>query len=429
MNIRNLDIVIGIQWGDEGKGKVVDFISNNYAIIARFQGGPNAGHTIKFDDKKFILHTIPSGIFNKNIINIIGTNVVIDPCLLVNEINTLMDAKLTDSLLSNLYISKTATLIIPTHKMLDKACEASKETQIGSTLKGIGPAYTDKTARIALKIQDIFNPNFKTIYECLKTKHEFLLKQYDYNYKDELLTLEKDFFASIAKLKDIQIIDTELMINKYLSDGEKVLAEGAQGSLLDINYGSYPYVTSSNTISAGACIGLGVAPTRVNNIIGVIKAYSTRVGMGPFLTEIHGKEAVELQQMGQEIGATTGRIRRVGWLDIPSLKYAITINGTTELILTKADVLSYLDKIPVCTKYINTTNNKEIDILPQNNLVDGFKPHYEYLDSWKSEITSITKKRDLPKALINYIDFIETYLKTPITYVSVGPSREQIIKL
>lgn len=429
MNIRNLDIVIGIQWGDEGKGKIVDFISNNYSIIARFQGGPNAGHTIKFDDKKFILHTIPSGIFNKNIINIIGNNVVIDPCLLVNEIHTLGDAKAAASLLTNLYISKTAVLIIPTHKLLDKACEASQETQIGSTLKGIGPAYTDKTARTAIKIQDIFNPNFKDIYETLKNKHEFLLKQYDYNYKDELLKLEKDFFDCIIKLKDMQIVDTELMINKYLENGKKVLAEGAQGSLLDINYGSYPYVTSSNTISAGACIGLGVAPTRINNIIGVIKAYSTRVGKGPFLTEIHGNQATELQQTGQEIGATTGRIRRVGWLDIPSLKYAVMINGTTELILTKADVLSYLDKIPVCTKYIDTSTNKEIDILPQNNLLGNLKPHYEYLDGWKREITNITKKPDLPKALINYIDFIESHLKTPIKYVSVGPSREQIIKL
>ena len=413
-----VDVLLGLQWGDEGKGKIVDVLTNNYDIIARFQGGPNAGHTLEFDGIKHVLHTIPSGIFHKGIINLIGNGVVIDPVIFENEIKSINKLNLE---ISELYISKKAHLILPTHKLLDAASEHAKgKHKIGSTLKGIGPTYMDKTGRNGLRVGDLNAKDFKEKYNKLKNKHIQLLKFYDFNYKLE--ELEQDWFNSLETLKDFKHIDSEHFIHKSIKEGKKILAEGAQGTLLDIDFGSYPFVTSSNTITAGACTGLGVAPNQISDVFGIFKAYCTRVGSGPFPTELDNEIGKHLGKVGNEFGATTGRARRCGWIDLPALKYAININGVTQLMMMKSDVLSGIDKIKVCTHYLN--NNNEIDYLPfedNNNL----KPVYKELKGWKMNLMSIKGLSEAPKEVHDYIKYLENELQIPIKIISVGPDRKQ----
>jgi adenylosuccinate synthase len=419
-----LDILLGLQWGDEGKGKIVDVLASDYNIICRFQGGPNAGHSLEFNNIKHVLHTIPSGVFRPETINIIGNGVVIDPVIFQKEIVAL--EKMGVTIKKNLFISKRAHLILPSHRILDAASEASKgKTKIGSTLKGIGPTYMDKTGRNGIRVGDILNPNFKDIYRNLTNKHKDILKQYDYDYN--LDEYESSWFEGIETLKSFQIIESEHVINKYLDEEKKMLAEGAQGTLLDIDFGSYPFVTSSNTICAGACTGLGVAPTRIGKVFGVFKAYCTRVGSGPFPTELEDAVGEQLRQQGHEFGATTGRPRRCGWMDLPALKYSIMINGVTNLIVTKADVLSNFKTIKICTHYL--LNGKPIDFLPYE-INEPLVPVYKEMKGWEKDITTCTSYDELPNEFIDYLKYIETEVKVPITIISVGPDRKQtIIKL
>jgi adenylosuccinate synthase len=416
-----LDVLLGLQWGDEGKGKIVDVLAPNYDVIARFQGGPNAGHTLEFNDIKHVLHTIPSGVFRPETINIIGNGVVIDPVIFMKEIEEL--SKLNVDLTKNLFISKRAHLILPSHRILDAASEAAKgKTKIGSTLKGIGPTYMDKTGRNGLRIGDIINQEFKEKYNALTNKHKDLLKQYDFDYN--LSEYEETWFKGIELIKQFRLIESEHEINKYLNEEKLILAEGAQGTLLDIDFGSYPFVTSSNTICAGACTGLGIAPNKIGNVIGIFKAYCTRVGSGPFPTELENTEGETLRKQGHEFGATTGRPRRCGWLDLPALKYAVMLNGVTELIVTKADVLTGFETIKVCTHYI--LNGKEINYLPYE-INEPIEPIFKEFKGWKIDISKIDKFENLPNEFKEYLIYIEKEVNVPIKVVSVGPNREQTI--
>ena len=415
------DILLGLQWGDEGKGKIVDVLTKKYDIIARFQGGPNAGHTLEFDGIKHVLHTIPSGIFHKGVTNLIGNGVVIDPIIFQNEIENI---EKLDIEYSELLISKKAHLILPTHKLLDAASEKAKgKLKIGSTLKGIGPTYMDKTGRNGLRVGDISLPKFKEKYTALKNKHIQLLNFYDYSYSLE--ELENQWFKSLEILKKFKHIDSEHYINQQIKAGKKILAEGAQGTLLDIDFGSYPYVTSSNTTAAGACTGLGIAPNKINEVFGIFKAYCTRVGSGPFPSELFDDIGEKIGKVGNEFGATTGRPRRCGWIDIPALKYAIHINGVTKLMMMKADVLSGINKIKACIGYTNN-DGKKIDYLPFENS-DNLKPIYKEIEGWKEDLTNLNDLDNAPQALHNYINWLEKTLETPITIVSVGPNRTQTL--
>ncbi len=416
-----VDVLLGLQWGDEGKGKIVDVLTPKYDIIARFQGGPNAGHTLEFNNIKHILHTIPSGVFRKDQINIIGNGLVLDPIVFKKEIDAL--DKLGVDLSSRLFISKKAHLILPSHKILDAASEAAKgKTKIGSTLKGIAPTYMDKTGRNGLRVGDIDSKDFFEKYQFLKLKHKELLKLYDFEFNIE--ECESDWFDGIKAMKKFGFVDSEHLINKYLKENRTILAEGAQGTLLDIDFGSYPYVTSSNTVCAGACSGLGVAPNKIGQVFGIFKAYCTRVGSGPFPTEEKNVIGKILRDKGKEYGATTGRPRRCGWLDIPALKYSIMLNGVTQLFMTKADVLSGFSKIKVCTKY--EVGGKEIDYLP-HDLYQVSKPLLTEINGWEKDISQTSSKEELPVELIDYLSFIEKEVGIPITIVSIGPDRSQII--
>ncbi|MBP7808758.1 MAG: adenylosuccinate synthase [Bacteroidia bacterium] len=417
------DVLLGLQWGDEGKGKIVDVLTPEYDIIARFQGGPNAGHTLEFNGIKHVLHTIPSGIFHPTALNIVGNGVVIDPVIFKKEIDALV--KMGVDVKAKLLISKRAHLILPTHRLLDAASEASKgKNKIGSTLKGIGPTYMDKTGRNGLRVGDVERHDFKEKYNALVEKHKQLLSFHNYEYN--LAELEPAWFEGIEALKQLQLIESEHYLNNALAAGKKVLAEGAQGSLLDIDFGSYPFVTSSNTVCSGACSGLGIAPNRIGNVIGIFKAYCTRVGSGPFPTELEDEVGEKIRQIGREFGSTTGRARRTGWLDIPALKYAIMINGVTELIMMKADVLSDFDTLKICTHY--TYNGKVIDYLPYDIDPKYLTPVYEEVKGWGCDLTQFTEKEQMPKELLSYIKYIESAVKTPITIVSIGPDRKQTIK-
>ena len=414
------DVLLGLQWGDEGKGKIVDVLTPKYDIIARFQGGPNAGHTLEFEGIKHVLHTIPSGIFRENVINIIGNGVVIDPIILKHEIEEL--EKLNVDVTKKLLISKKAHLILPTHKLLDKASEKAKgKLKIGSTLKGIGPTYMDKTGRNGLRVGDILSRNFSEKFLRLKDKHFQLLN----DIEDDYAIMEKEFLESIEFLKRFEHIDSEHYLNNAIKNGKKVLAEGAQGTLLDIDFGTYPFVTSSNTISAGTCTGMGVAPNKINNIIGIFKAYCTRVGSGPFPTELSDDIGQKMRDIGHEYGATTGRERRCGWIDLPALKYAIMINGVTELCMMKADVLDSFEEIKVCTHY--KINGEEFDYFPFEIGKDTI-PVYKSLKGWNTDITNLIDQNNLPKDLLDYIHFLEAELEVPIKIVSVGPNRSATIK-
>ena len=415
------DVLLGLQWGDEGKGKIVDVLTPGYDIIARFQGGPNAGHTLEFDGIKHVLHTIPSGIFRKGVKNVIGNGVVIDPIILKQEIDKL--TSLGVNVNEQLLVSKKAHIILPTHKLLDKASEIAKgEKKIGSTLKGIGPTYMDKTGRNGIRVGDLFEKNFKNKYDALVAKHSTLLNFH--NMRVDLDELEKDFFQGVELIKSLTAIDSEHYLNNALKDGKKVLAEGAQGTLLDIDFGTYPFVTSSNTITAGTCTGLGIAPNRIGKIIGIFKAYCTRVGSGPFPSEQDNETGERIRQLGHEFGATTGRERRCGWIDLPALKYAIMINGVTELSMMKADVLDQFDKIKVCTHYIH--KGEKIDYFPYN-IDESVEPICIEFDGWNTDLTSSTESDTFPAELTNYINFLEDELETPISIISVGPDRKQTI--
>lgn len=416
-----MDVLLGLQWGDEGKGKIVDVLTPKYDVIARFQGGPNAGHTLEFEGIKHVLHTIPSGIFRKNAINIVGNGVVIDPIIFKKEITAL--DKLNVDASATLKISKKAHLILPTHRLLDAASEAAKgNSKIGSTLKGIGPTYMDKTGRNGLRVGDFLTAKFKEKYNFLKEKHEQILKQF--GAESVSVEVENEWFESLETLKRFELIDSEQYINNKLKAGESVLAEGAQGSLLDIDFGSYPFVTSSNTVCAGACTGLGVAPNRIGNVIGIFKAYCTRVGSGPFPTELFDETGEDLCRIGNEYGSTTGRKRRCGWLDIPALNYAIMINGVTELNMLKTDVLDSFDTIKVCTQY--RVNGELTDQMPFD-LTETVEPVYIEMKGWKTDLTGFTNGEPLPSELKDYIAFIEKQTGVSISVVSVGPDREQTL--
>ncbi|MEK7720235.1 MAG: adenylosuccinate synthase [Bacteroidota bacterium] len=419
-----VDVLLGLQWGDEGKGKVVDVLTPRYDVITRFQGGPNAGHTLEFNNIKHVLHTIPSGIFRGDKINIIGNGVVIDPSIFKKEIQSLKNIGF--DLTKTLYISKKAHLILPTHRLLDAASEAAKgASKIGSTLKGIGPTYKDKIGRDGLRIGDILN-NFKEKYDHRVAQHiELLTKFYHFDYKQALHDYEKEWFEGIEVIKQFQLIDSEHFINDQLLAGKSIIAEGAQGTMLDIDFGSYPYVTSSNTITAGACTGLGIAPNKIGKVYGIFKAYCTRVGSGPFPTELLDETGETLRKIGNEFGSTTGRPRRCGWLDLVALRYAIMIDGVTDLIMMKADVMDHFETIKICTAY--SIDGKLTKNFP-NEIDDQVIPVYEELEGWKTDLTGVDQTSKFPEALTRYIHFIEEYLSVPITIVSVGPNRSQTIE-
>jgi adenylosuccinate synthase len=418
-----VDVVLGLQWGDEGKGKIVDVLTPNYDIIARFQGGPNAGHTLEFEGIKHVLHTIPSGIFRENVLNIVGNGVVIDPVILRKEIEKL--APFNIDIKNHLLFSKKAHLILPSHRLIDQASEAAKgKFKIGSTLKGIGPTYMDKTGRNGLRVGDIFLHNFKEKYDHLVEKHTGILKHYE-GFEYNLAEMENEWFAAIELLRSLTCIDSETFIDNALREGKSILAEGAQGTLLDVDFGTYPYVTSSNTITAGTCTGLGVAPNKIGRVIGIFKAYCTRVGSGPFPTELFDADGEKIRVEGNEYGSTTGRERRCGWIDLPSLKYAIMINGVTELTMMKSDVLSCFSTIKVCTHYL--LNGKKIDYLPFDIENMKVEPYYEELKGWNCDLTKLNSMKDAPKELLAYIAFLEEQLEVPITSISVGPDREQTL--
>jgi len=418
-----VDVLLGLQWGDEGKGKIVDVLTPKYDIIARFQGGPNAGHTLEFEGVKHVLHTIPSGIFREGVINLIGNGVVIDPVIFREELRKLEPFKI--NLRERLIISKKAHLILPTHRLLDAASEASKgKNKIGSTLKGIGPTYMDKTGRNGLRVGDIFSPNFKEKYDALVEKHKAMLDRYE-GFTYDISELEPNWMEALESIRSLEAVDSEQYLNTALKNGKKVLAEGAQGTMLDIDFGTYPFVTSSNTVTAGTCTGLGIAPTRIGNVIGIFKAYCTRVGSGPFPTELEDETGEAIRKEGHEFGATTGRPRRCGWVDLPALKYAIMINGVTELSMMKADVLSIFDEIKVCTHYI--IDGKEYDYFPYDVNDLEVTPVYETLPGWHTDLTQLGDFEDAPKELKDYVVYLEQKLEVPITVVSVGPDRKQTL--
>jgi len=425
-----VDVLLGLQWGDEGKGKIVDVLTPKYDIIARFQGGPNAGHTIIFDNKKFVLHTIPSGIFNDNSINIIGNGVIIDPFILQKEINTLIESEI--DVANKLLISRKAHLILPTHRLLDAVYENAKgANKIGSTLKGIGPCYTDKTSRNGIRVGDIESANFNKKYNDTKNKHLNIIKQYDANYENITIDgkkykeYEKLWFTALEELKKIKKINSEYYINEQLAAGKKILAEGAQGTLLDIDFGSYPFVTSSNTTAAGVCTGLGIAPGNIGSVFGIFKAYCTRVGSGPFATELFDNDGDKLRKIGNEFGSTTGRPRRCGWLDIPSLKYAIMLNGVTELMMMKSDVMNEFEQIKAAINY--SYSGKVTNELPFNEANEAVVPIYKTLAGWNTEIKEGITNKELPLELNNYIKFIEDSVGVPIKLVSYGPDRKETL--
>lgn len=419
------DVLLGLQWGDEGKGKIVDVLTPMYDIIARFQGGPNAGHTLEFEGIKHVLHTIPSGIFRSNVVNIIGNGVVIDPVIFRGEIEKMQPYGIDFK--KRLLISKRAHLILPTHRLLDAASESSKgKDKIGSTLKGIGPTYMDKTGRNGLRIGDLFDSNFKKKYDTLVAKHVDILKRYS-DFQFNLNELEGPWFEAIELLKKFQAIDSEIFLNNALKEGKKILAEGAQGTMLDIDFGTYPFVTSSNTVTAGTCTGLGIAPTRIGNVIGIFKAYCTRVGSGPFPTELLDDTGEQMRKVGNEFGSTTGRPRRCGWIDLPALRYAIMINGVSELTMMKADVLSVFNTINVCTHYL--IDGVRYDYFPYDIIDKEVIPVYEELQGWGTDLTGLTDYDQAPEALKNYVRYLEQKLEVPVTVVSVGPDRKQTLKV
>ncbi|MCY4253124.1 MAG: adenylosuccinate synthase [Flavobacteriaceae bacterium] len=419
-----VDVLLGLQWGDEGKGKIVDCLSSRYDIIARFQGGPNAGHSLEFDGKKHILHTIPSGIFHKNIKNLIGNGVVIDPIVFDNELKQLnMDA---EELNSRLFVSNKAHLILPTHRLLDKASEVLKgKSKIGSTLKGIGPAYMDKTGRNGLRVGDLFKSDWDQRYQAIVDKHFDLLNLYPIETDFDFDLEQNLFFEKLEILRKSSVVNSLAFLQNAISKNQKILAEGAQGTLLDIDFGTYPYVTSSSTTSAGACIGLGISPRSIHHVYGISKAYTTRVGKGPFPTEIFDHHATFLLKNGNEIGATTGRQRRCGWLDLVALKYAVELNGVSHLILTKGDVLSGLDKFQVCWQY--TINGSVTKHFPYDLNQRKLRPQLKEFEGWQQDISGIKNKKNLPKPFHKYLHFIENYLNIPVHIISVGPDRSQTI--
>ena len=417
-----VDLLLGLQWGDEGKGKIVDVLTSKYDIIARFQGGPNAGHTLVFNNKKYVLHTIPSGIFHKNKINLIGNGVVIDPVILCKEILNIRNENIKIS--ETLLISKKAHLILPTHRILDAASEMSKgKNKIGSTLKGIGPTYMDKTGRNGFRVGELENKKWKDKYLELRDKHIELIKFFKVNLNFNLKKLEEEFFQSVDELKKIDFVDSENFL--FEANDKKILAEGAQGSLLDIDFGTYPYVTSSNTTAAGACTGLGISPNSVNQVFGIFKAYTTRVGSGPFPTELFDSYGERMSKVGNEFGATTGRPRRCGWLDLVALKYACRVNGVSKLMMMKTDVLSGFDKVLVCTNY--NYKGKIIDYLPYDLSESSLKPVYKEFKGWSEDLRQIDSFENLPKNLNYYIKFLEKELEVPIVIVSVGPDRKETL--
>ncbi|UOY06045.1 adenylosuccinate synthase [Muricauda sp. SCSIO 64092] len=419
-----VDLLLGLQWGDEGKGKIVDVLTKDYDIIARFQGGPNAGHTLEFNGIKHVLHTIPSGIFHKNAINIVGNGVVIDPVIFKKELDNL--EKFNLDIATKLFISRKAHLILPTHRLLDAASETAKgKAKIGSTLKGIGPTYMDKTGRNGMRVGDLEFDNWKDKYRSLANKHEGMIAYYNVDIQYDLKELEDEFCEGIEALKKLKFIDSEQYIFDAMANGKKILAEGAQGSLLDIDFGTYPFVTSSNTTAAGACTGLGVAPGKIGRVLGIFKAYTTRVGSGPFPTELFDNDGQTMGRVGNEFGATTGRPRRCGWLDLVALKYAVRINGVTDLMMMKADVLSGFESIKICTAY--TYKGKKVEHLPYNIEGNNVVPVYTELKGWSQDLTEMTKANELPPALNAYIAFLEKQLEVPIKIVSVGPDRLQTI--
>jgi len=412
-----VDVLLGLQWGDEGKGKIVDVLSPEYDIVARFQGGPNAGHTLIFNDEKYVLHLIPSGIFRKDTLNIIGDGVVLDPVIFFDEVENIKKSGI--NIRNNLFIGERTNLILPTHRILDAANEVELgKSKIGSTGKGIGPAYTDKTARFSLHVNDIHSADFKQKYENLKQRHLKRLKTYDFKF--DIKEYEDKWFVAIEKLKKFKLINSSIFFNKSINEGKKILAEGAQGTLLDINAGTYPFVTSSQVTAAGVCSGLGIAPNKIGEVFGIFKAYTTRVGSGPFPTELFDEDGKKLQELGHEFGATTGRERRCGWLDLVALKYAVQINGVSQLIMTKADVLEGFKNFKVSEKY--NVGDNEINYFPEN-----IKPVLREFKSWNYNLKNCNTKDDFPKELKDYISYIEKETNVPITIVSTGPDRKETV--
>ena len=419
-----VDLLLGLQWGDEGKGKIVDVLTKDYDIIARFQGGPNAGHTLEFDGIKHVLHTIPSGIFHENAINLVGNGVVIDPVIFKKELDNLAQFKL--NIAEKLLISRKAHLILPTHRLLDAASEASKgKAKIGSTLKGIGPTYMDKTGRNGIRVGDLELEDWKDRYAALRDKHIDMIDFYDAKIEYDLDELEAAFFKAVEVLKELTFIDSEEYLYQAQQAGKSILAEGAQGSLLDIDFGTYPFVTSSNTTAAGACTGLGVAPNQIGDVFGIFKAYTTRVGSGPFPTELFDEVGETMGRVGNEFGATTGRPRRCGWLDLVALQYAVRVNGVTQLMMMKGDVLSGFDTLKICTQY--KYKGEVIDHLPYNIEPENVEPVYSEMKGWEEDLTKMKGDEQLPKELNAYIEFLEKELNVPIKIVSVGPDRTQTI--
>jgi adenylosuccinate synthase len=420
-----VDVLLGLQWGDEGKGKIVDVLAPQYQVVARFQGGPNAGHTLEFDNIKHVLHQIPSGIFRSDIQNIIGNGVVLDPIVFRREIDGLQKFNL--DLRGNLYISKKASLILPTHSLLDAAYEKSKgDSKIGSTLRGIGPTYQDKIARLGLRVGDILSDKFKEKYQKLVDAHKDILRFYEFDFWEALTESETRFFAAIEFMKEFKIVDSEYMVNEALAAEKTVLAEGAQGSMLDIDFGSYPFVTSSSTMAAGACTGLGVAPSAIGEVFGIFKAYCTRVGSGPFPTELLEETGELMRKEGREFGATTGRPRRCGWLDLPALKYAVMLNGVTQLVMMKVDVLTVFDTIRVCTHY-RLPDGTLTDQLPYDLCTEDVEPIYRDFEGWMESLEGIRTFEDMPATLTTYVEYLENELNIPISFVSTGPNRDELI--
>ncbi|RLD91517.1 MAG: adenylosuccinate synthase [Bacteroidetes bacterium] len=425
-----IDVLLGLQWGDEGKGKVVDVLTPGYDIIARFQGGPNAGHTIEFDNKKFVLHTIPSGIFNKNTINVVGNGVIIDPYIFNDEIKELQKSGV--SVKTNLLISRKAHIILPSHRMLDAVYEFAKgDKKIGSTLKGIGPTYTDKVSRNGIRVGDLNHADFQKKYDQTKVRHLAIARQYRFNLEEftiegmSFLEYEKKWFESLEVLKEIQWVNSEYYLNKALQSGKRILAEGAQGTMLDIDFGSYPFVTSSNTITAGVCNGLGIAPSQIGRVYGIFKAYCTRVGSGPFPTELFDETGEKLRKVGREFGATTGRPRRCGWLDMVALKYAIMLNGVTDLMMMKADVLGDFDSINVATQY--KINGMLMDEVPYDLTEGDIEPRYEKVKGWNTDLAGVTLFDKIPAELKQYVDYVEAKTGVQVSMVSIGPDRHQTL--
>jgi adenylosuccinate synthase len=417
-----VDVILGLQWGDEGKGKIVDYFAKNYDVVARFQGGPNAGHTLYVDGKKIVLHQIPSGIFHEEKTNLIGNGVVLDAVTLKRECENV--AAFGVDYKKNMYISERAHLILPTHRAIDKASELSKGNEkIGSTLKGIGPAYMDKTGRNGLRVGNLLDKSFTTEYIKLRLKHQKILESF--NFQEDISAWEEEFFEAIEFLKEFKIVNGEYFINDKIQQGKKVLAEGAQGSMLDVDFGTFPFVTSSSTISAGVCTGLGVAPQKIKEVFGVSKAYCTRVGSGPFPTELNDETGELIRKTGSEFGATTGRPRRCGWIDLVALQFACMINGVTQIIMTKADILDNLDELKVCNSYL--VNGEEKNYIPfQMNRVN-IEPVYKSFEGWKKDITAMHDFSELPQQMKNYIEYLNKFLKVPVKYISNGPGKEQII--